>query len=115
MRSELKKSEGERKKFRATFVRLGKKAGYKGVSEETILLKNVIDIETNKLATDHIWFTFTKGFQDANLMEGMLVEFEARVKEYTKGYVNNHYKLNFESKDYKLSHPTKIKAIKNFT
>ncbi len=114
MRSELKKAEGERKKFKATFIRLGKKNGYKGQSEETILLKNVIDLETNKEVTDHIWFSFTKGFQDARLSEGMMVEFEARVREYTKGYVNNHYKINFESKDYKLSHPTKIKALKNF-
>jgi len=114
MRSQLKNDAGKRKKFIATFERLGKKAGYTGHSEETILLKNVTDTETNKIVTDHVWFSFTKGFQDARLTEGTKVEFEARVKEYTKGYVNNHYKINFQSKDFKLSHPTKIKALKNF-
>jgi hypothetical protein len=114
MRNELKKEEGKRKKFVATFVRLGKKTGYKGKSEETVLLKNITDPETNKVVTDHIWFSFTKGFQDAGLSEGMLVEFEARVKEYTKGYVNTLYRIDFQSSDYKLSHPTKIKALRNF-
>jgi hypothetical protein len=114
MRSELKKEEGERKKFRGTFIRTGKKTNIKGYSEETLLLKNIIDLETNRTVADHVWFNYTKGFQNAGLSEGIMVEFEARVKKYTKGYVNNHYKMDFTRQDYKLSHPTKIKTIKNF-
>lgn len=111
MRKELAKQEGLRKKFAATFVRLGKKAGYKGYSEETVLLKDVREVDTNTMVADHMWFTYTKSFQDIKLSEGIRVEFEARVKEYAKGYVNRSYKINQKKKDYKLSHPTKIRLI----
>ncbi len=115
MRKELAKSEGVRKKFSGIFSRIGKKTSYKGYSEETILLNSIIDLETNKKVTDHIWFTFTKGFQDAGLKEGKegsVVEFEARVKEYRKGYVNKGAKINESKVDYKLSHPTRIRLCK---
>lgn len=111
MRKQLAKQNGERKKFAAIFDRLGKKTGYQGYSEETILLKNIIDLESNTIVADHLWFSFTKGFQDVNLAEGTRIEFEARVKEYSKGYVNKAYKINQKKKDYKLSHPTKIKIV----
>ncbi|CAN5448129.1 hypothetical protein BH09BAC3_BH09BAC3_32570 [soil metagenome] len=112
MREGLAKSDGIRKKFRGIFACIGKKANYKGYSEETILLNSIIDLETNQKVTDHIWFSFTKGFQDAGLKEGKegsIVEFEARVKEYKKGYVNKAAGINQRHADYKLSNPTKIK------
>jgi len=37
------------------------------------------------------------------------LEFDARVKEYSKGYVNKSLHRNQRNTDYKLSHPTKIK------
>jgi hypothetical protein len=82
-------------------------------SEETVLLKNVVDAETNKLVADHVWFSYTKGFEKITLTEGLLLEFEARVKEYKKGYVNKAYKINNSTIDYKLSHPTKIKKMES--
>jgi hypothetical protein len=111
MRKKLARDEGERKKFRATFERLGKKVNYKGYSEDTILLKNIVDVETNQLIADHLWFSYTKGFEGIDLQEGVVLEFEARVKEYTKGYVNRTLKINNKKLDYKLSHPTKIKKV----
>jgi hypothetical protein len=111
MRKALATENGIRKKFRAVFSRVGKKVNYKGYSEETILLKNIMDLDTNKLVADHVWFSFTKGFEKISLAEGMMLEFEARVKEYKKGYVNKDLKINNSTLDYKLSHPTKIKKI----
>ncbi len=113
MRRELAKQEGQRKRFRATFIRLGKKTNYQGYSEETILLNRVIDTETGNVVTDHLWFSFTKGFQDARIQEGDTIEFEARVKEYKKGYVNRAYGINNRKQDYKLSHPTRIAVVNN--
>ncbi len=113
MRKELAKEEGERKRFKAVYIRIGRKTNYKGYSEETILLKNITEADTGKVMTDHVWFSYTKGFQDAGLLEGSQVEFEARVKQYTKGYVNKRYKIDSKSLDYKLSHPTKIKLVKD--
>jgi hypothetical protein len=112
MRKSLAKEEGERKTFRAEFVRIGKKINYKGHSEETILLKNICDAKSGLRMTDHIWFSYTQGFQKASLTEGCLVEFIARVKKYSKGYVNKKLGVNNETVDFKLSNPTKIVALK---
>lgn len=112
MRKELAKEEGNRKKFRAVFIRIGKKVNFKGYTEETLLLKDVLDIETNKVVADHVWFSLTKGFEPVIRTEGTTIEFEARVKEYRKGYVNKIYKINSSKTDYKLSHPTKIKIVR---
>ncbi len=111
MRKELAKEEGKRKKFKAVFVRLGKKMNFKGYTEETILLKNVVDLESNKVVADHVWFGYTKGFLQITPTEGVVLEFEARVKEYTKGYVNKGYQIDHSKTDFKLSHPTKIRKI----
>jgi hypothetical protein len=109
MRKALGKEEGNRKKYYATFERLGKKINYNGYSEDTILLTKIIDAETNQVMADHLWFSFTKGFEKIKLTDGIEIEFEARVKEYKKGYVNARYKINNRSTDFKLSNPTKIK------
>lgn len=111
MRKELAKETGQRKKFQAVFIRLGKKVSYQGYSEDTILLRGIKDVASNKLVADHIWFTFSKGFEKIKLAEGVSIEFEARVKEYRKGYVNSSLGINKRSVDFKLSHPTRIKVI----
>ncbi len=113
MRKALSKSEGQRKKFQATFSRTGKKVNYQGHSEDTILLTKITDCETGKVITDHLWFAYTKGFEDANLKSGCLVEFEARIKKYEKGYANKQLGLDLRKFDYKLNHLTKIKVVKN--
>jgi len=97
--------------FRAKFIRLGKKTNFKGFSEETILLSDITSLENGKIVADHIWFGYTKTFQSVELRPGVGVEFEARVKQYTKGYVNKKYGINQRELDYKLSHPTKVKLV----
>lgn len=109
MRNELKKQEGARKKFLAIFVKFGKKINYRGYAEETILLKHIVDVESHQEVADHVWFTYSKSFQGVPLTSGIQIEFEARVKQYNKGYVNRRYKINNQTTDYKLSHPTKIR------
>ena len=111
MRIELANEKGKRKKFKAVFIRIGKKTNFKGHSEETVLLKHIVDVETNKEVADHVWFSYTKGFEKISLTEGMQLELEARVREYRKGYINPRYKINNSTADYKLSHPTKIKRV----
>lgn len=113
MRKQLAADKGQRKKFSATFERIGKKVNYKGYTEETILLKSIVDFETKKVVADHVWFSYTKGFEKLSLTPGVMVEFEARVKEYKKGYVNKALGLNKRAVDYKLSHPTKI-VVRNW-
>ena len=111
MRRKLGKEEGIRKKFTAMFSRTGKKTNFKGYSEDTLLLTDVRDALTNEPVCDHIWFTYSKTFDDARLGEGMKISFEARVKSYTKGYANKALGVNRKTTDYKLSHPTKVTVI----
>jgi hypothetical protein len=113
MRKNLEDKIGQRKKFRAVFTRFGKKVNFNGYTDTTILLNNIIDIESNLVATDHHWFAYTKGFEKAQLKEGDLIEFEARVKIYKKGYVNRKLAINNRQSDYKLSHPGNVMVIKN--
>jgi hypothetical protein len=111
IRKALAARDGERKKFRATFSRLGKKVNYKGYGEETILLTHITELESGEVVSDHLWFAYTAGFEKIKLEEGASVEFEARIKEYAKGYVNKKYGINNRKKDFKLSHPTRIKIV----
>jgi hypothetical protein len=110
MRKNLADKIGLRKKFKATFTRFGKKINYNGYTDITVLLTNIEDTETNSLVTDHHWFAFTKGFEKAQLKEGAVIEFEARVKMYKKGYVNRSLSINKRQSDYKLSNPTNIRV-----
>lgn len=110
MRKELMSLNGERNVFTGEFSRFGTKQGYKGM-ERTVLLKNVKDFR-GEVVTDHLWFNFTKGFANIEslLVEGVEVEFNARVKQYTKGYMGYREDVYKPIEtDYKLSHPTKIK------
>lgn len=111
IRKSLKAQEGQRKKFTARFTRFGKKVNYKGYSEMTVLLTDITDAETQERVADHLWFAYTQGFEKAGIKEGNLVEFEARVKEYSKGYVNRQLNVNRKKTDYKLSNPTRIKVV----
>lgn len=108
MRKVLRESLGDRKKFSGIFVRLGKKKNYQGYTEETVLIRSITDLEDGKVVADHLWFAYTKGFQQVSLEAGVRIEFEARVKKYAKGYRNTQSKIDNRTTDYKLSHPTKI-------
>lgn len=105
IRNNLKNKNGERRTFVGTFKRFGMKSGYKGMLK-TVLLTDVKLKNDDDILTDHLWFNFTKGFEKLDLNENDIVQFDARVKAYLKGY----YK-EYQYYDYKLSHPTKLKKI----
>ena len=113
MRKELRKLENIRSTFTATFSRFGTKSGWRG-EIKTILLKDIKDVN-NRVVADHLWFNCTKGFDKMSLSEGDIVKFDARVKEYLKGYCGYREDVYKPvEKDYRLSHPTKIaKIVKN--
>lgn len=110
-RKELKSASEQRMSFIATFGRYGRKRGYGGREEKTLLLLDVLFAD-GRPACDHIWFTCGKSWDEASCDPGDTVTFDARVKRYEKGYAgyrDDIYKPI--STDYKLSHPTKIQKV----
>lgn len=109
MREKLGKYLGKRRTFQGVFKRFGSKSGYKG-PEKTVLVVNLIDFVTKELLTDHLWFTCGKQFDTLDLHEGDIVQFDARVTQYLKGYLgrNEFDEEGFQSIDYRLSFPTKV-------
>ena len=112
MRKELKELNGQRDIYIATFVREGLKSSYKGSQLPTILLKDVIRASDKKLMCDHLWFNKTKAFSALDLRVGLEIQFTARVKQYSKGYLGTKKEIKRSIKqDFKLSHPTKVSAV----
>jgi hypothetical protein len=112
MRKELKKIEEQRELFKGVFSKYGRKTNYKGPSTDTVLLVEIRD-GNGAFICDHLWFNLTKGFEKlGTLRQGDIIQFEARVKKYKKGYVNRQAGIDDSKVDYKLSHPTKIGKIK---
>lgn len=109
MRSKLKSVVEKRLRFRAEVERFGTKPGYRGsASETTVLLKNVVFADNGRPATDHIWFTVGKMIAAQRWEIGDRVEFDARVGEYAKGYVNYREYIDERVIDYKLNRPTRF-------
>jgi hypothetical protein len=111
MRKELKKLHGQRLRFRGVVEKFGTKAAFKGPPLPTILLKDVVLMTTGQIVTDHIWFTVGKTLDSLCLMPGDIVEFDARVEEYWKGYVNHRHFIDERTLDYKLTRPTKFTKV----
>jgi hypothetical protein len=111
MRKDLKTLNEQRIRFKATVERFGKKTNYHGFPESTILFTCVSRVDTGKQVTDHIWFTVGKTIQALNLKPGDVVEFDARVGDYVKGYVNYREYIDERIIDYKLNRPTRFVKI----
>lgn len=110
MRRNLKAINGQRMRFTATVERFGHKTAFQGEPIPTILLKNVRVLETNHRAADHLWFTKGKSWDKCII--GCIVEFDARVTTYEKGYKGHRYDV-FDAPvktDYKLERPTKVEV-----
>lgn len=108
MRQELRKMNDIRATFCGTFVRYGTKTNWHGYPEKTILLKDIKDA-SGKIVTDHLWFNCTQGFQKLILNENDEVIFDARVRDYIKGYRGYREDVYKPVEvDYRLNHPTKI-------
>lgn len=122
-----------RKRFRGVFVRFGSKRGWQGDVEDTILLRDIVLLDSGKRVSDHLWFNFTQGFSDAicsflgvdydfrqDDVQRMLLEhhavfeFDGRVAEYVKGWQGRRAEEEGEasrSVDWKISHPTKVRIV----
>ena len=106
MRFELEKLKGQRFTATAKFERFGIKSSWGCGHEKTLLLTNVVKDDT--IITDHIWFTCGKTFENLDLVEGDVIQFDARVAPYGKGLRGERMT------DYRLSHPSKVTKLSAF-
>lgn len=103
MREKLKEINGTRARFRGRFEKFGQRSSY-GYVKRMALLVNVTD-ERGREMTDHLWLNLCKQVERLDLKPGDIVEFDARVRPYTKGYYDNR------QRDYRLSHPTNFTKL----
>ena len=76
---------GERKKFVAKYVRTGKRRGFNGKLEDTLLLVKLIDVNTGVELKDHSWITCAPEIKKVHFSKGDWLCFEATVGTYIKG------------------------------
>ena len=112
MREKLMAINNVRAVFHGTVARFGTRTSY-GHVKKTMLVHDIRD-RHNREMTDHVWFLCGKWTE--SLQPGDVIEFEARVTSYKKGYRGRRedYDLPPPSIDYKLSHPTKVRKVKQF-
>jgi hypothetical protein len=123
MRTELKKRNGLRGEFSATFERYGRKVvkipniygrgRARSMEVVTLLFREVKD-STGKTVTDHLWFQTCKQWAILGLKPGDKVKFEARVMPYEKGYVGRYEDESARETDYRLAFPTKARLVGAF-
>lgn len=113
MRKSFSTNTGTRTSFTGTFVRFGTKVPYKGPPITTLLIKDITN-DDGSITEDHVWFSMTSRFENIKdeLRDGVKLTFEARIKPYTKGYVNRREWIDERVTDYKLSYPTNIQIVK---
>lgn len=113
MREEVKRlGNDDRKRFKATVKRFGTSGGLH--PKRTIMIADVV--YEGVIITDHLWFNMSKFWK--NVKVGDMIEFDARVKSYTKGYKGYNIEKQIRSpivEDWKLAFPTKLSIIDNIT
>lgn len=104
---------GERHTFQADFEKYGYKryhdASRGDLYSATIVVRNVEimdDPDHPRMMTDHLWLNLTKGFSSLGLLkQGDRIQFNGRVSQYTKGFINK------DKVDYELTYPSKVKLL----
>ena len=78
---------GERKRFIAKSIRIGKKRRYDGKMVDTILIKRIIDATTWVELKDHAWIDYAPEIKKVNFELGDWLCFDATVGTYLKGII----------------------------
>ena len=112
MRKQLAKLEGQRLRFEGVVERFGTKRGWQGDTLPTLMLKNIRLVDDPyRILTDHLWMNVGKQLE--GVIIGEVVDFDARVTRYEKGYKgrrdNDFFNDHEPSFDYRLERPTKVR------
>jgi hypothetical protein len=117
MRKKLEKFGYNRYTFFATFERYGsKKNHFSIIPEVTMLFKNIRRKSSKDILADHIWLKCGKRMEDLGVLnKGDIIQFDARVTKYIKGYhgvVAQERGEEWSQEDWRLSTPTNVKIHK---
>jgi hypothetical protein len=110
MRKRLAELKNRRCKFRAVVERFGKQV-YKSKSYNTILVTFVTLTDLQVEVADHCWISIKGSITKLGLKPGDEIEFEALVKQYTKGYKSNKYGINKQRTEYGLQRATNFRRV----
>lgn len=84
IRTALEPDLNKRQTYQGTFVRCGFFWENSRKKKETVLIRDIKQIQSRDIIADHIWLSCTDGFKKANLCPGDLVQFAATPQTYTK-------------------------------
>ena len=102
--------EGKRLRFRAQVERRSEKPAYRGLPVPTLLLGGLSLADTGDELADHLWFTSGKWAE--GLQPGDIIEFDARVDRYVKGYRGRREDAHLpEEADWRLERPTRVAVV----
>ncbi|MFC6180579.1 hypothetical protein [Lactiplantibacillus daowaiensis] len=103
MRKQLKQlGSSERHTFQGVFKGVGFKSSYRNHYLPTLVLEQITF--EGKIMTNHLWCNYTRQFSKLGVLKiGDVVQFDARIKRYTKGYKTSSKKV-----DYGIERPTKV-------
>lgn len=107
MRDALAAYEGRRITVTATVMKHSMRLGWAGVREPTILLSTITMVD-GTLLTDHVWLTVGKRLAAADLHQGDVVQFSARVALYRRGFHREPDGTVHFTEDAGLGFPTQI-------
>jgi hypothetical protein len=111
MRTALQARDGQQCRYRATVGRFGSRRVAGAYPVRTVLLLDVVDVETGEVVADHLWMT--AGRWSAALRIGDQVEFDATAAPYQRGYFGPlaHVALaRPPSRDWRLERPARVAA-----
>jgi hypothetical protein len=106
MRTKLQEIDGQRVRFKAKVLKFGTR---RVLQIPTVLLERVIIADSGEMATDHVWLSARNIL--GTIQPGSIVEFDARVRPYEKGYFNPRKGINNRRIDYELVYPTALNVL----
>lgn len=109
MRKGLRNPDKEWHTYTAKIERFSSKRK-NGNNMKTMLVTNTRDRdENNKIVTEHLWLTLGKKFENLNLKEGDLIQFDALASTYENSFVG--YKVVASKINVKLLFLMNVKKI----
>lgn len=110
MRNLLQFLEGNRFIFEGVIQRTGIRSTVDGTERETVMIKNIKLANKKTVICDHVWINSSKHLKEAKI--GDVVQFEASVSKYVKGYKGEKNGINRPIKiDYNINKFSHVKVI----